>query len=204
MPDSYSAPNPISYEQIDVAIRPLIALVNELPGIKTISSCAGHQKGEECRVVLTATTMENLARLISLLPTLGAHWWLDAGVPVLSAVWITVEGRSNGREVQFCLHLTGRPDWARRDLIDQIERALSAHLAGRGDQNSVTLPATTHQKKRESDPVPARKSGDPRPIISDLAGKYPTPGYDSAAITAPIAVSSPACESSCFASLSAM
>jgi len=62
----------IPYDEIDKEIRPLIKAMNSVPGIATLSSCAGHEidNADYCEgyVVFSVDSMAALARLFNLLP----------------------------------------------------------------------------------------------------------------------------------------
>jgi hypothetical protein len=103
-------PSPADYEEMDVPVRKLVAALNELPSVRTISSCGGH----ETPVSLDSLPPEGWYVTIVLEPTV-----FDADVHVPSPqAWLDLE---------FLAYLVNSPPLRDRD-VDIVAYAKPPHL----------------------------------------------------------------------------
>lgn len=115
----------VPYEEIDVDVRGVVEFLNLFPGIKTISSCAGHEPGAEAYVKFTADALPNLYRLMRALPFIGARGALWRNEPVHESIYITADLEA------FSLRVVGWPGHhVQRRLIGEIECCLANSLSG--------------------------------------------------------------------------
>jgi hypothetical protein len=184
--------NDIPYDQIDVEVRRLVALLNRRCGIRTISSCVGHAPGDECQIALRITTLAALGDLVSALPFTGERVRWCSGRPTMQALWMTAE-TTDAEPLTFRLHLSGTPLYARRDLVLAVENALATGLdsgpghGGPSESGStpptgggfVTPTATLASVFLGFHLVSARKSWgpDPRYLTLALRISHPPPAY---------------------------
>ena len=113
----------IPYEEIDVEIRRLVRLVHAVPGIQSISSCAGHDSDAEAVVSFRASKLEAIAQLARALPWHGIKPGLVGGRPTASAI-LLVARHCKEFGLVHDLRLSGWPQAARWDLIGRVEQRL--------------------------------------------------------------------------------
>lgn len=114
----------IPYEEIDVEVRRLVRLMNALPGIRSVGSCAGHEPEAEAVVTFKAAELEAVARLARLLPFHGVRPRLVGGRPVVGAIVVTVR-HCEELGLVHDLRLSASPDSFRWDLIGEVEANLA-------------------------------------------------------------------------------
>ncbi len=107
--------------EIDVLVRPLVSLMNDLPGITTTASCSGHD-GEDGYVMFKAASQENLISLAELLPPLGVRGGYRENRPWSAHIAIRLGCIAD--EWQYTLTFGGTPSWAQRECLEEIERTL--------------------------------------------------------------------------------
>lgn len=116
----------IPYEEIDVEIRRLVRLVNAVPGIQSISSCAGHDSDAEAVVSFQATDLDSLRCLVRCLPFQGVRARIWAGSPIVEAIFITT--CFAGGKLTHELRVSGSPGFVKLRVIGQIEESLLSPL----------------------------------------------------------------------------
>jgi hypothetical protein len=111
------------WAEIDPLLRGLVELLNLFPGIRTFSSCAGHEPYTETEIRFAARSLPDLRRLMRALPFLGSRASTWMGRPVFSGIYITAE--LDG----FHLRLSSSPNgFHLRRLVGEIECALAKSL----------------------------------------------------------------------------
>ena len=117
----------VPYEAVDIEIRRLVWLMNQLPGIRTISSCSGHAwPSPEAGIVFSCGTQDDLSALIAALPPLGWHGGFIANQSQWDALTITVS--SFEQTVSYSLQIDGYPQHVQRALISKVEKALETAI----------------------------------------------------------------------------
>lgn len=123
MPRPCHQAKPVPYDEIDVEIRRLVSIINKYPGIRTISSCAGHQQSLQSTVGFRAADQEALGRLVAALPFTGSQGqFLDR--PILQSIYVTVDN-DHGAPT-YVLRISGSPYYIQRELLASVEEALSS------------------------------------------------------------------------------
>lgn len=75
----------VAYNQIDIEIRYLVWLMNQFPGIRTVSSCAGHvSPSPGAGVEFTVERQADLAALMFALPEVGWRGGFVVGFPQIN------------------------------------------------------------------------------------------------------------------------
>jgi len=115
-------PDQIPWEDIDAEIRPLVALLNKVPGITTLQSCAGHNLDEEAYVSFTADAPA-LARVLAAIPEGGIQGGYRENRPWVQHGIVTVHPHAT-HGVVYALRIWGIPLWAQREAIAAVERRL--------------------------------------------------------------------------------
>ncbi len=115
----------VPYEDIDPEIRPLVRLLNDIPGISTRWSCAGHDRPCEGYVSFEAASQDALAAMAAALPRMGFRGTLTNNHLEASSIDLIVEVDAN-RRLRYSLRISGDPPYAQRRALDEVERALSA------------------------------------------------------------------------------
>ena len=118
----------IPYQEIDPEIRYLVSLLNRIPGLQTLWSCAGHNLGEVCYVTIQADQPNSLEQLVCAMP----FWGFRAGFRE-NRGWSQYVYAIVNKDLTYNLQLEGYPLQAKRDLIQDIERSLEGILT----QNSL-------------------------------------------------------------------
>jgi hypothetical protein len=125
----YGSVGDVPYDDIDCEIRHLIRLLNQMPGIRTTSSCAGHSSPSEAYVAFLSKSQENLHSLLTALSELlGWKAGFEANRSSWRAVWVQASLHTEG-VLQYHLRIDGHPKYAQRELIGKVENAISSHLA---------------------------------------------------------------------------
>ncbi len=119
---------PIPYEDIDVEVRRLVQLINQIPGIKTVESCAGHEPHNQAVIGFAASNQAALCRLLDAMPFLGVESSIWGEVPILRSICLTVE-KARNKCLHHKLRITGFPIFAQRQLVMEIERHVTGWLA---------------------------------------------------------------------------
>lgn len=124
----YGAAGPIPFQDIDCEIRPLVALLNQVPGVRTTSSCAGHSApSAEAGIVFLVENQDVLHRLLSMLkPVLGWRGAFESNHPWWHSLWIRADLHEEA--VVYSLKIDGYPLHAQRSLIGLTEAAISSGL----------------------------------------------------------------------------
>ncbi len=112
------------YESIDPEVRRLVRLINERPGLHTEWSCAGHALGEEAYVSFTADSQDAVAALLGAMPFVGWNAGFAENRPIAKVIWMTL-GRADEGRLRYDLRLGGYPEFARKELICEVEHALA-------------------------------------------------------------------------------
>lgn len=115
----------VPYEEIDPEIRRLVRLMNELPGIHTLFSCAGHRGNEETYVSFIAEQQADLGALLRTLPFTGAQTALIANHLEYKTLTVTAGLDLDGLLV-YHLGIGGRPRYIQRQLLAEVEERLAA------------------------------------------------------------------------------
>jgi hypothetical protein len=134
----------IPYEEIDPLVRGLVRVLNEEWELETSWSCGGHSPGEEAYVSFRAPDQERVRELLSALPFAGWSAGFAENRPVAKVVWTTVAVDDSG-VLRYDLRMSGIPEYARKELIGEIEVALreASPTRRRGsDQPKPRLAAT--------------------------------------------------------------
>ncbi|MEJ7739917.1 MAG: hypothetical protein WKF97_21020 [Chitinophagaceae bacterium] len=128
--------NEIDYGQIDFDIRKLVYLVNIFDEIETLFSCSGHQLGEQGYITFKAGSVDALNKLLTALP----NQWRCAGFsynqPYLKQFWINVSIMP-AYGLVYNLRFEGSPFFMQRELIEEMEKALSEKLTLTSQANNV-------------------------------------------------------------------
>lgn len=112
---------PQHYPDVDIEIRGLVAALNNVPGVRTLSSCSGHGK-DESQITFTAADQPSLGRLIGRLPFVGCKGRFADGHATVGAVNILVVRR--GRGIAYELRVGGHPEYVRREILHTIEQSM--------------------------------------------------------------------------------
>lgn len=118
-------PEEIPYEEIDCEIRRLVRLINAFPGIRTVSSCVGHEPNAETHVTFSAESQEAVVRLLSTLPLFGYRAGFANNHAFWRVVWLTASLSVEGT-LDYTLRIGGFPCHVQRETLDEVERALCA------------------------------------------------------------------------------
>lgn len=120
----------IPYDEIDAEIRPLIVLMNRLPGIRTEYSCIGHDEGDEGYISFRADCQEALERLLKCLPV-GPQFSCNCQPFQENVRWnasnVIVDVYEG--QARYRLSLRGSPLFMQRQLVASIEKALRESVA---------------------------------------------------------------------------
>lgn len=120
---SASALKAVPWADIDPLLRGMVELLNLFPGIRTFSSCAGHEPYIETEIKFAARSLSDLRRLMRALPFLGSRSRMWMGKPIFSAIYIAAE--LDG----FCMRISSSPNgFHLRRLVGEIECALAKAL----------------------------------------------------------------------------
>ena len=131
-----SAESQIPYDDIDVDVRRLVALLNRWPGLHTLYSCAGH--GDElivgvCEayVCFTADDQATVRALINAIPNWGTRGACTEYQTELRHVGITLFHPGTVPDVAsdalvYRLTIAGAPLYYQRAQIQAIEDVLAA------------------------------------------------------------------------------
>lgn len=113
----------IPYDQIDPLVRELVRILNDEWEIETTWSCSGHVPEEEAYVSFRAPCEEKLREFLRALPFYGWSAGFVGGRPMAKAVWtmVAIDGEGN---LRYDLRMSGTPEYARKELIGEIEAAL--------------------------------------------------------------------------------
>jgi len=114
----------IPWEEIDVEIRRLVRLMNMVPGIRPIASCAGHDSDSEAVVTFRAANLNAVARLAESMPWLGPKMRFVAGRPMVGVILLTV-CRSDHAGPVLDLRLSAWPEIGRWDVVARVEARLA-------------------------------------------------------------------------------
>jgi hypothetical protein len=114
----------IPYEKIDPEIRNLVSLLNRIPGLHTLWSCAGHTVDEACYVTIQTDLPNSLESLVRAMP----FWGFRAGFRE-NRGWSQFVYATLNENLTYNLQIEGYPLQAKRDLIHDIERALEGSLS---------------------------------------------------------------------------
>jgi hypothetical protein len=120
-------PQDVPYEEIDVEVRRLVRLLNQMPGIQTTGSCAGHSLGDEAEIDFVADSQEAVATLLAALPFVGWRGGIRNNFPHTTAVYLNVFPGRNYRPL-YKLRIGGSPFYAQRQLLGGIEAALDSYF----------------------------------------------------------------------------
>ena len=134
-----SASPRICYDDIDIDVRRLVALLNQWPGLRTLYSCAGHGQElgagvSEAYVCFTADTQATVRALIDAIPNWGQHATFTGFQIQVRHVGITLFQPKEMLDVSpdvlvYRLAIAGTPLYHQRAQIQAIEDALSASVA---------------------------------------------------------------------------
>jgi hypothetical protein len=115
--------------------------MNQLPGIRTVSSCAGHSSPTaEAGVVFVADSQESVAQLlIALRQLLGWRGGFAGNHAQWHALWVQADLHDDGTVV-YRLKIDGYPIWAQRGLLEKVEAELKCATSLRRPE---TLPPST-------------------------------------------------------------
>jgi hypothetical protein len=122
MPSSKHQDKPIPYEEIDVEIRRLVYLLNQLPGIRTVASCAGHEPGAAIVVSLSVKCPCGIHELARRLPFIGVRGVLIHDQPESASILLMMSTISGG--LAYELRINGYPDHMRWRTLGQVEKSL--------------------------------------------------------------------------------
>jgi len=135
----------IPWDEIDPEIRPLVRLLNDQPGVKTLHSCAGHEEesmpwrtlGYVSFVVDSLNSLNALIRAIGKEILNGYQRGFTCSPVRIAAESIFRTARMECHELAnqggpvFTLNIVGNPLWAQREALHAIEAALSSKEAER-------------------------------------------------------------------------
>jgi hypothetical protein len=113
----------IPYEDIDVEVRRLVRLMNGLPGIRTVGSCAGHSVEEAAEISFLADSQDSVMGLLVALPFLGWRGGFDCNRPRWAAVSVDLSLAESG--IVYHLRLAGFPSYAKLELVGAVEGSLA-------------------------------------------------------------------------------
>lgn len=120
-----SDPLRIPYEDIDAEIRPLIELMNKIPGLTTLFSCIGHEEDEEGYVLFEVESQAALKSLMSCLEQKGkASVCFTEGMENFRWNRALVSVNLYDERIRYRLSLRGSPLFMQRQLIGDIEKRL--------------------------------------------------------------------------------
>ena len=120
---------PIPYELIDCEIRPLVTLLNRVPGVTTLFSCAGHSEGEESYVTFRVRSRRALAAVLNALPCESWNAVLVGNRLHWKSVQVTA--RTADGDLHYDLRIAGSPLYEQRAALGELERRLTTALSGR-------------------------------------------------------------------------
>jgi hypothetical protein len=126
---SQEAPD-IPYEAIDVEIRRLVRLLNFMPGIRTVSSCAGHAPEEEAGISFVAESQEAVGTLLKALPFVGWRGGIANNLPRTRNIYLNVFPGENDA-LLYVLRIHAAPFYVQRELIGEVEEALESYASSR-------------------------------------------------------------------------
>ena len=118
----------VPYDDLDPLVRELVRVLNEIWGLRTTASCQGHGYDEVAYVSFVSADLDTVRALLSALPLLGWRGGFAWNRPVAKAVWVTASPDSSG--LRFDLTLSGYPEYARKELIVEVESCLRAAPKG--------------------------------------------------------------------------
>lgn len=121
-------PAAIPYDEIDIEVRRLVWLMNQLPGIVTLWSCAGHAEDEPSYVTFTAETQEALGEVLCVLPFQNAQMAVVGNRMHYTTLTVAARIDLDGHLV-YDLHVGGTPKYVQRQLLGELERALADYLS---------------------------------------------------------------------------
>ena len=135
--------DPIPWDKIDPEIRTLVRLLNDVPGIRTTSSCVGHpgEGGAADRLISGAIgfiveDQESLRKLLDILDlrTATPQITLRANVYEMRSIRCECGYYSEADQIMYNLIIAGEPLYAQREMIDLLERRLSGRPVVTGSQ----------------------------------------------------------------------
>ena len=126
----------VCYDEIDIDVRRLVALLNQWPGLRTLYSCAGHGQElgagvSEAYVCFTADTQATVRALIDAIPNWGQHATFTGFQIQVRHVGITLFRPTEMFDMPpdalvYRLAIAGTPLYHQRAQIQAIEDAVSA------------------------------------------------------------------------------
>jgi hypothetical protein len=119
----------IPYEAIDCEIRALVRLINAIPGLRTWSSCAGHDDTSTAPtfVAFTITGPEALHSLLEAIEAAALSGGVQNNCPYAQYADITVH-LDAAQRVYYSLVIAGYPRYMQRRAVEQIERAIASRV----------------------------------------------------------------------------
>lgn len=123
----------VDTSEIDVEIRELVCLINEIPGVRTVASCAGHNDDiwgyVEGYISFTTDNQSSLESLLSSLPrdsnfTSAGNVFEETRRLFYCSCWYDRD--IDPQQVIYRLTFGGRPVFYQRQLIDELVRGLLA------------------------------------------------------------------------------
>lgn len=133
-------PYEVPYDDINAEIRPLVRLMNRMPGISTLSSCPGHGTGDSAYVAFVAESQQELYALLNALPRTGSRGLLTENRFEHRELWVTAAIQQGplmpsrglvyevGDRPLYSLKIGGYPMYAQRRMLAEAEDALRAYL----------------------------------------------------------------------------
>jgi hypothetical protein len=113
----------IPWDEIDAEMRPLIRLLNEREGIRTLSCCCGHDADDAGSVAFTAASLEVLSALLLSMPPASTMTGLPRNLrfrqwECMATVY------TQEKHLTFALIWRGHPETERYAMQREIESAL--------------------------------------------------------------------------------
>jgi hypothetical protein len=115
---------PVPYDRIDPLIRPLVPILNEKFGIRTLWSCSGHGRNDEAYITFVSDDNSKTAHILQSVSPL-TRIEMRQNAPVVKCVWCQLTTNPGSKNLWHNLRIYGDPDWARKELIAEIEDTLS-------------------------------------------------------------------------------
>jgi hypothetical protein len=128
----------VPYEAIDPLVRGIVRVLNEEWGVRTAWSCSGHGPMEDAYISFTVESHDTIRELLAALPFSGWRSGFVDSRPVAKVVWTTVCLADDGA-LRYDLRMSGYPEYMRKELIGEVEAALTKAAParkGRGSEGS--------------------------------------------------------------------
>lgn len=150
----------VLYAEIDLEIRRVVWLLNELPGITTLQSCAGHAESDEAYVTFAAGDQDALSRVLDAMPFLDYQSVLTDRRIEWQCITLSVR-LDDERRLVYDLRIKGSPLYVQRRALYAVEVGLLTATGQSRTLGSCSICASDRTPGTERN-CPQTCSWDPR------------------------------------------